>query len=357
MAAYGPTQVIPVYSSLLAVSVVLTGLRLWVRMWYTRSVIGADDIVMVVGMLFVSALTGMQIWNSLYGTGGNIVDPNDKEQAIRSMHIDWTMPLLEPIAFGLIKLSLLLFYRRIFGVWEHFRLVNSILIGLIIAWAASFFMAMLFICHTDFELLWRLDPQPARDHCNRRGLQLFAFAITSVITDILVVGLPIFFIGRLQMPKRKKFATAVVFALGFASTGACILRLLYVSAAFSVGRLEFAFKPGPGETKAASRIFKTLNPTFLTMVELCLGTWGANLPALSPLMRSVHPLHLASNVYRMTRSRLSSTTTRQRTQGTQATQGSQLPDSHDTAPIIMNRLDSAKYSSNNTASISSMSAC
>ncbi|KAI0006816.1 hypothetical protein F4779DRAFT_549012 [Xylariaceae sp. FL0662B] len=265
MANYGPAQVIPVYSSLLAVGIVLTGLRLWVRVWYTRSFIGPDDVIMVIGMLFVSALTGMQIWNSLYGTGGNAVDPDEVEQAIRSMHIDWTMPLLEPVAFGLIKLSLLLFYRRIFSVWKSFRVVNDILIALIIAWSASFCIAMLFICGTDFELLWRLDPQPARDNCNRRGLQLFAFAITSVITDILVIGLPFFFIGRLHMQTRKKWAAAVVFALGFASTGACILRLLFVSAAYSVGHLEFAFKPGPRQSEAASRILDVLNPTFLTM--------------------------------------------------------------------------------------------
>ena len=216
--AFTPGIVIPLYATITTVGVGLTGLRLWVRASYAKNPIAADDITAFIAAIFVCAATGMQITNALLGTAGNDVMSVDTEHLARTaLKINWINPILSPWAFGFIKISLSLFYRRIFGVWTVFRRFNNFVIWLTIGYTFSFSVAQLLLCGTNFYLIWlELDQQPARDHCAERGTLQFCYALMSVITDILVVGLPLVFIGRVQMPTRKKWATAAVFALGFA---------------------------------------------------------------------------------------------------------------------------------------------
>ncbi|KAH9883783.1 hypothetical protein F4778DRAFT_616508 [Xylariomycetidae sp. FL2044] len=323
--AYTPEKVIPTYAAITGVGVALTGVRFWVRTSYVRVPVAADDVAALAAAVFVCAATGMQIANALLGTAGNDVMTADSERRARTaLKINWINPVLSPWAFGFIKLSLSLFYRRIFGVWPVFRRINNFLIWLTITYTVAFSLAQLFLCGTHFYLIWvALDQQPARDHCAERGRLQFCYALMSVVTDILVVGLPLVFVGKLQMSTRKKWASAAVFALGFASTGASIARFVYNAEALKYGWFSFAYKPAPGQPKIPSPVFVTLNPTFLAMIEMGFGLWGANLPAISPLMHSFHPLRLMSALYgkatSWTRSSTTSASTRKASTETFAT--------------------------------------
>jgi hypothetical protein len=216
--AYTPDRVIPTYAVISGIGVALTGLRIWIRTSYVRARIGADDITALLAGVFVMAATAMQITNALLGTGGNDVMSADTEWRARTaLKINWINPIISPWAFGFIKLSLSLFYRRIFGVWSSFRLLNNIVIVILVLYTVGFSLGQLFLCGTNFYLIWiELDQQPARDHCAERGRLQFCYALISVLTDIMVVGLPLAFVGKLQMSGRKKWASAFVFALGFA---------------------------------------------------------------------------------------------------------------------------------------------
>lgn len=216
--AYTPDRVIPTYAVISGIGVVLTGLRIWVRTSYVRARIGADDITALLAAVFVTAATAMQITNALLGTGGNDIMSADTEWRARTaLKINWINPIISPWAFGFIKLSLSLFYRRIFGVSSSFRLLNNIVIVILVLYTVGFCLGQLFLCGTNFYLIWiELDQQPARDHCAERGRLQFCYALMSVLTDIMVVGLPLAFVGKLQMSRRKKWASAFVFALGFA---------------------------------------------------------------------------------------------------------------------------------------------
>ncbi|KAI1322774.1 hypothetical protein F5Y16DRAFT_415512 [Xylariaceae sp. FL0255] len=160
-------------------------MRLWVRTSYIRVSLAIDDAAIVAATVFVAAAIAHEIVNAPWG-------------------------------FGLIKLSLSLFYRRIFGVWPVFRRINNAIIFLLVGYILAFSLAQLFLCGTDFYLIWQdLDQHSARERCAERGRLQFSFALVSVVTDLLVLGLPLVFVGRLQMPTRKKWTTACVFLLGF----------------------------------------------------------------------------------------------------------------------------------------------
>ncbi|KAI3327252.1 hypothetical protein HD806DRAFT_387883 [Xylariaceae sp. AK1471] len=296
---YTPERVIPTYAAITGVGIALTGLRLWVRASYMRIAFAADDAAVVAAAVFVAAATGLQITNALLGTAGNDVMTADTERRARiALKINWVNPILEAWAFGLIKLSLSLFYRRIFGVWHVFRMLNNTIIWLLVAYTLAFSLGQLFLCGTNFYLIWAdLDQHSAREHCAERGTLQFNFALFSVLTDMLVVGLPLVFLGKLQMSARKKWASAVVFALGFISTGASIARFIYNVVALKYGWFSFDFKPAPGQPAIPSPIFVTLNPTLLATIEMGAGLWSANLPAIAPLLHSFHPLRLVSGLY------------------------------------------------------------
>lgn len=220
MGLYPPSTVIPIYSVFTGVGIALTALRFWVRLSYSpdpynRRKLYWDDWFIVLGLAVVCACTGIQFWNALHGAAGEAVSEHMKEaQALVEHKVDFTMIVIEKIAFGAIKLSLLFFYRRVFGFKSSFHLLNNIFIWATTFWALSFFVADLLLCGAHPELQWAYDQKPARQGCGDKGALLIAFAATSVITDLFVLALPMPYIWSLQMGRRKKIMATFVFLLG-----------------------------------------------------------------------------------------------------------------------------------------------
>ena len=213
---YPPRVAVPVYAVFTAVALLLTCLRFWARIHYTKGKPGRDDWFAAGGMFIILACAGIQFYNAFEGTGGEAIRPEDAEaRAITSKKVDFTMVLIEKPAFGAIKLSLLFFYRRVFGVWGSFKVAYKVIAGIIVAWTVAFVIADLSICGDKLPYYFMLDQSHARAHCGDKGVLLLMFAITSVVTDILVLGLPFIYLRRLQMPPQKKWATGIVLFLGF----------------------------------------------------------------------------------------------------------------------------------------------
>ncbi|KAI0183445.1 hypothetical protein EV127DRAFT_20895 [Xylaria flabelliformis] len=303
MSYYPASTVIPIYSVFMGVAIALTGLRLWVRLSYRRVPLGIDDYLLLFGLAIAITCNGIQYYNALKGTGGEAIkDPNEMTQMVIISHqIDWAMIVIEKAAFGAIKLSILFFYRRIFGVWSSFRRINNALLWIVFIWLIVFTLADVLICGAHPELIWGFDQTIALRRCGNRGALLLAFSVTSVATDLPVLGLPFFYISRLQMAPGKKLATIFVFFLGTVSTGASILRLIFLIVSYPVGRLNFAYTPPPDDQTPL--VLKIFNPTFWALAELWLGVWAANLPPCSPLLRSIsfHPYRMLSSAYRRSR--------------------------------------------------------
>ncbi|KAI1179173.1 hypothetical protein F4777DRAFT_534650 [Nemania sp. FL0916] len=312
MSYYPSSTVIPIYSVFMGVAIALTGLRLWVRTTVARVPLGADDYFLLSGLAIAVACNGIQYWNALKGTGGEAIkDPSEMTRSVIIAHqVDWAMIVIEKAAFGAIKLSILLFYRRIFGVWDSFRRANNALLWIVAVWTVVFTVADVLICGAHPELIWGFDQSIALRRCGNRGALLLAFSVTSVATDLPVLGIPFFYISRLQMSSSKKWATSFVFFLGTVSTGASILRLIFLIVSYPVGRLNFAYTPPPDDQTPL--VLKVFNPTFWALAELWLGVWAANLPPCAPLLRTLnfHPYRMLSSAYHRTWSRKSSTWTR-----------------------------------------------
>lgn len=215
MSFYPPSVIIPVYAVFTTIGIILLGLRLWVRITLSPVGLGKDDALSIASVVFVASCTAIQLWNASAGTGGNAIDEHFRiEQIETAAKVNAAQGVIEVLAVGTIKLSLLFFYRRIFGILPSFSRINLASIWLIGIWTLVFFVAQMAICGDRMSYLWNYDQTLARGYCGSKANLLLVFAITSVLTDLLVLGLPIIYLRKVQMPPQKKWAASVIFLLG-----------------------------------------------------------------------------------------------------------------------------------------------
>lgn len=126
--------------------------------------------------------------------------------------------LIVIIGLGILKFSILLFYRRIFhSTW--FRRASLAALGLITAWTVAFFFGTLFMCDgRPYDVIWK-SLTTYKEYCWRYKYLWLGHCATDVATDILVLSLPLPQIWRLQMSVQRKIIVSAVFLVG----------LLYVS--------------------------------------------------------------------------------------------------------------------------------
>jgi hypothetical protein len=218
MSLYPPTTTIPVYSVLTGVGIILTGLRIYVRISgkkSSRTGLSTDDFFILLGLVVVIVCTGLQFHNAIDGLSGEAASDRAAKAKILVEHkIDFSMIVIEKIAFGAIKLSLLFFYQRMFGFWPSFRRINSTVMVVVSLWAISFLVADLLLCGRYPQYQWAIDQTKAKEQCGDKGALLIAFAATSVITDLAVLVLPLIYVQKLRLRSGKKLAASLIFLLG-----------------------------------------------------------------------------------------------------------------------------------------------
>ena len=123
--------------------------------------------------------------------------------------------LLMILVFGLIKLSVLLLYRRIFvgKIFERFSLGMCVLIGL---WTLAFFFATAFQCKTD-PAAWWTSPKTIALYCDKTQDIELGFAVSDVATDLVVLAIPVPLVWKLQMSVSRKITITCIFLLGLLS--------------------------------------------------------------------------------------------------------------------------------------------
>ena len=94
--------------------------------------------------------------------------------------------------YGIIKLSVVFFYRRVFLVRKMsvFDIVTKITILVIIAWTVAFFIRYIFICGTHPAADW-YGVYNWEAYCPMENRSKSALIISELITAILVLGLPL----------------------------------------------------------------------------------------------------------------------------------------------------------------------
>ena len=124
----------------------------------------------------------------------------------------YILQVLGTLELAVIKISILLFYRRIFTV-RSFRLVNNFALVLVAAWGISFTLAIIFQC-TPVDTIWKQFELHYLPYCVNQQQVYFAIAISDLILDVFIFTLPLPMVYKLQLPSKQKFAVSGIFLLG-----------------------------------------------------------------------------------------------------------------------------------------------
>ncbi|KAI1382424.1 hypothetical protein F4677DRAFT_452129 [Hypoxylon crocopeplum] len=205
--------------------------------FYSRRLTGAgfarDDWLALAALVLVLGLNGIFIGGTVQGaiTGHSPVVPATVDNWPVTTELEhlaqkykYAFQTTEKITFGLIKLSILFLWKRIFGPARPFVLLCWIMIGVITAWCISFFFATVFQC--GIQWTWNWAPIGIfLTQCTNTLNMLTVFTATDLFTDFIIMFMPVPLIWKLQMPTRKKVGITSIFMVGLFTIGAGIARM------------------------------------------------------------------------------------------------------------------------------------
>ncbi|KAK5635985.1 hypothetical protein RRF57_011698 [Xylaria bambusicola] len=243
----------------------------------TKAGLRIDDWFAVVSLIFTLGLNGIFLAGTIEGviTGHSVVVndlPVTNDLEILTQKYKYAYQTTEKIVFGLIKTTILLLWRRLFARSRRLVIICHVMIAIIAAWTVAFFFETVFQCGTRWSLNWA----PIfvfLTMCTASLDVLTVFGVTDILTDLIILVMPIPLIWSLQMPQRKKIAVTGIFALGFFTIGAGIARLFYY--------LETSYHQKENPDFIADVTLTLLWSTIEVNVALIV----CNLPVLGPIFR------------------------------------------------------------------------
>ncbi|GAQ42207.1 hypothetical protein AtubIFM55763_003599 [Aspergillus tubingensis] len=224
--------------------------------------LGLDDYFIIVGLFFNVAFSVSIYITIHYGMGKHIVYVTDAKGLTLSITIAECFYCL---AICFTKLSILTFYGRIFPQ-RWFRLMTWFMAFVVVAYNFCSVLATWLQC-VPLSHAW--DPSVPATCIDYYAVVVFS-GVTNVVTDFIILSMPLSVIHQLHMSSRKKRMLASVFALGFGTCIASILRCIEAQALNS--------------TDSSWDLQGAID---CTSVEICVAMITACMPSMRPLVSKI----------------------------------------------------------------------
>jgi len=178
------------------------------------------------------------------------------------------------MSIGLVKLSVVCFYKRIF-ITPRFHLIANIVMVFDILWLVAAFLTQLFSAWP-ISQWWTFGGHRDMNY----GAFITAFAAMDIFLDIVTLCLPIPAIRKLQMSRTRKFQLMGIFWLGLFCLGSAGVRLYYAFELSTAGN-SFAI---------SDNFFSYISVSNLiwSTIEPCTSIIAACLPTLTVFVRGTH---------------------------------------------------------------------
>ncbi|KAI1264775.1 hypothetical protein F5Y18DRAFT_78615 [Xylariaceae sp. FL1019] len=242
-----------------AASIVFIALRIWSRrITYGHLQCDTSDWLLLVAWVFY-ALQAITLGIATeYGTGHHVIVITDP----KSFHV-WGLAS-EVVYFSclaFLKLSILSFYGRIFPQ-RSFHYWLWAVSGLVVTWDIAFTLTTILQC-VPVSYSWDKDQDGS---CINNGIVQLTSGIINIITDFIILTLPIPLIWKLNIAKREKRRAAFTLAFGGAASLVSIVRLAFAQT------IDLADGSWTG-----------LSITYITIVETTVGILAVSIPTYKPL--------------------------------------------------------------------------
>ncbi|KAK4247432.1 integral membrane [Corynascus novoguineensis] len=227
--------------------------------------IGADDVLSLAAFLLSGCTIGLNAAVFTSGVGHNFdmespLFPKLAGNMEFILKITFIFTLIYLWTLACLKLSQLCFYNRAFGVQLKVWIYGF---GAIVAaWGIIFTFIFIFLCDPVAQQ-WTID---RIGHCMDQILVLKCIIMTNVVTDLMIIILPIRTVWNLQMRKTEKFAVLSCFAIGLACVIIGIVRFWQIFVIDLIGNLTGT----------------SLMTFMLCSIELMLAGICINIPMLRP---------------------------------------------------------------------------
>ncbi|PNP56596.1 hypothetical protein THARTR1_03292 [Trichoderma harzianum] len=236
---------------------------------------GADDVVIIFSLLFsivLSVAIQLAIENG-YGMHKADLTVVELDTALRWFFIAQT-PYKVTVCLN--KVATILLYQRIF-VTNKFLIASYIVMGIVVAWSIGGVGSTIFQC-VPIAGAW---DKSVKATCINSDIFWVAYAVMNILTDVMVLALPIAPIMQLQLSPRSKVMLCAIFLMGGFVTVTSILRATSVKNSLA---------------NKADTTWNFIERGIWTLIEANAGIIGACLPALRQPLARIFPRFFESTM-------------------------------------------------------------
>ncbi|KAK8053051.1 hypothetical protein PG996_012352 [Apiospora saccharicola] len=250
----------------IALSSLAVSLRLYTRRYIMRGEVGMDDVFAIVSLVFVYANCAVVISHAYFGMGTHGWDLSGLDIVVTFFKLLYATQLLYHANLLFIKLTLLFQYYRLVYLIDEYKIPYMAIMAISVLWALVSICLLAFSC-APIAAFW--DKSIPNFTCNfSTGL---VASVGNIITDFVILILPIPVVLGLNMGTAQKVATLGIFAVGSFACVVSILRLVLLPNAHDV-------------------TYTAAITASWTMAELTAGVICPCLMTLRPLLRRVAPM-------------------------------------------------------------------
>ena len=212
--------------------VLVVAARFYSRGFLTKA-LGLDDVLVLLGLCFGIGLSVfVVIGNVVWFDGHHVWDIPSSKAAGHRKNV-WTSAWCYTTALSLVKVSVLLFYRRLSVTFSR-KFLIAVWIGIIynILFVVGFGLGLVLLCRPVESYWMQFNPKWVKTHhyaCGNEGVFQPAAGAFSVLGDFYSALLPMLLIMHLDLPRRQKFGLYCLFALAFLVVGAGIARTVLLN--------------------------------------------------------------------------------------------------------------------------------
>ncbi|CAI7630001.1 unnamed protein product [Penicillium glandicola] len=267
-----------------AVAVLSVALRFYTRFRVQGVRIAADDLMIVAGLLAVTAgLVLIIIVSGYHGLGRHVWSIPGSE-VTETMRILFIFVLFYIITAPIIKLSIILLYRRIFGMTYAIWLCVILSVGYFCCGTI-----ILLVCCTPVSYYWTQFTDASGGKCRYSLYPLYlTLASVNMATDVLILAIPIPIVWKLQIRRPQKILLSGIFLVGGFVCIASLVRIYYITFLAShdytwhVGEV-FIWSSIEPSIAILCACLPTLHPLFRLVISRLLGTDQKGYVAQEPL--------------------------------------------------------------------------
>ncbi|KAL4882703.1 hypothetical protein BJY04DRAFT_206912 [Aspergillus karnatakaensis] len=265
---YSGTKFVVVNCVFLPLAFIALSIRIWTRTFIAFG-LHWDDFLMITAFLMSCVLSAVTLDMLKWGLGVHGWDVPLTHLSPMFLKLNVVAAIFYCLGTGFLKVSVLLFYMRIFPS-QTFHIAVWVLVFIAAGYNIASVLVNVFSC-SPIAKSW--DVSILSGTCINRPVFYFANAGLGIFTDFATVLLPVPWLRRLQMPMRQKIAVGCILAMGcFVGVVSCV-RLSSLYTLLKTDDLTWA----------------TTNALMWCVIELNLGIIGGSVTAMRPFVRRYFP--------------------------------------------------------------------